>query len=83
MFKFIKGDMVLVSRRTTLEEEEKGWGDTWVPGMDNTIGKECEILYVSSDQISLGGDGNGWNFPPFVLVRPVRVNEQMLLWGDL
>lgn len=62
-YEFKPGDRVRVLR--TAKTHENGWDNSWVPSMDDAVGKEFEVTRVSTTGVHFKHRFEG--FPPFVL----------------
>ena len=83
--KFKVGDKVKVLRAST-EEEHDLWMDTWMPSMNDAIGKVCTIRYCDSNDY-WNSDTKypkyhlkeyNSNFPEFVLQSKIQIGQQLL-----
>lgn len=59
-----EGDCVRILRKAGKDEE--GWGDAWMPDMDNYVGRVYKITEICPDGIELGSE---YIFPYFVLEK--------------
>lgn len=82
--KFKVGNKVRVLRAST-DEEHDLWGDSWVEGMDENIGKVLTIDYIYCDEwqkeyeyckCTMGE--SGFAYPEFVLENEIQVGQQLL-----
>lgn len=77
-----KGDKMRVTRKAYNNED--GWNNSWVGGMDDWVGKVFEVCSIHHESgIRLEDDcGEFWNFPYFVLEK-VEEPEQKYVPFDL
>lgn len=75
-----EGDCVRILRKAGKDEE--GWGDAWMPDMDNYVGRVYKITEICPDGIELGSD---YIFPYSVLEKisdkymPFNSSEEFLV----
>ena len=73
-----EGDCVRVLRKAGKDEE--GWGDAWMPDMDNYVGGVYEITEICLDGIELGSD---YVFPYFVLEKITSPETKTVPFKDI
>ena len=73
--KFKIGDKVRVIR--IAKSRENGWDNSWVPGMNDYVGRVFKILKKDTGKGVCLGDEH-WNFPEFVLEPEIKSGDQLL-----
>lgn len=74
--KYKKGDLVKVLRKPT-DEELSEWDNSWMPGMDDSIGKELTVLqdsYKIEQGVELDDGMASYDYPEHIL-KKVKKNK--------
>lgn len=74
-----EGDKVRVLRKAT--SHELGWCNSWVEPMDDMVGKEATVDFVSKAGVGIRFKGMSYHYPWFVLEKIASAPPKIVIDG--